>query len=525
MCAVRLSRPRGYAAYVLSLLMSLCASAAAHPVEVLLVQAKNAVGGAAWNTVRNQRYSFDYLHADDGDGGEGDGYIDFSGGRFAARVRFNPVTISSWGTNDRVSWTEEFSKVSLREVTPVTHDRSEMYRQSYGYWFSSGRPAKAMLLGRRSHGGRQYQVVRVTPTDGSAFDFWINLANHRVERRFERIDGVETVIDYADFRRVGKVWLPFQERRSRDAMGHSVVIRLNSASLNADVTPESYAPPKDERIEGFAGAGASLTIPFDECDGHICIEVALNGHGPFHFVLDTGARNALSQRVFKQMQLSETGKVIVAGVGPDVEHASTTRIERTGLGALTLHQQDFMVISALDQTGIDGLLGYEWLLRAPVLIDYTTHRLTWYEPGNFHYSGKASATPLYFDHMAPRIDGVLDGFEGRFGVDTGSELSLTLTKSFMERYGLMKKYAGTDHDSISSSGVGGASNLIAGRGALFRLGGVAIQQPALELSMDDVGVINHAKVAGNIGNGVLRQMKVLFDYPHQTVYLERAGGE
>jgi hypothetical protein len=64
-------------------------------------------------------------------------------------------------------------------------------RQSYGWWFArgNGKARKLELRGPRRQAGIDYAVVRVTPQRGEPFDFWINTASGRVERRQEVVDG------------------------------------------------------------------------------------------------------------------------------------------------------------------------------------------------------------------------------------------------------------------------------------------------------------------------------------------------
>lgn len=493
-------------------------AAASQAPAVWLDQARQAIGRQAWSRIGTQSYHYTYQHTDDADSGEGSGLIDFSGGRFAARIVFNPVSVYAYGMDGHVAWSEDLDILSVRAAAA---NRSELYRQSYGYWFAHGRLAKAVLLGQHRYAGRRYQVISVTPRDGQPFDFWINTANQRVERRAERIDGVDTIIDYANFRRVGKVWLPFEERRSRDGAGHAALVRLHHVAVNVPLPPADLATPEPKRIGGFAGPGAALTIPFEDCENHICVPVMLNGAGPFRFVLDTGARNVMASHVFKQLQLTAKGNVMVAGMGPGADQGIATEVGRTSLGGLSLDRQDFVVLSVLDQIGVDGMLGYEWFARCPILIDYAAHRLTLYEPEAFHYTGPAPATPLYFDRRSARVDGVLDGIPGRFGIDTGSYVSLTLSKAFIDQFGLMQKYAAKADGNITILGAGGTTELATAHGSLFQLAGVDVAQPALELSLDARGVVGGANFAGNIGSGLMKQLKILLDYRHRQVYMER----
>ena len=51
-------------------------------------------------------------------------------------------------------------------------------------------------------------------------------------------------------------------------------------------------------------------------------------------------------------------------------------------------------------------------------------------------------------------------------------------------------------------------------------GGVQITDPTLELSTQPGGTLNSPALAGNISNGILRQLSILFDYQGGKVYIE-----
>ena len=135
------------------------------------------------------------------------------------------------------------------------------------------------------------------------------------------------------------------------------------------------------------------------------------------------------------------------------------------------------------------------------------------------YRGGAAATPLSFHDKTPQIEAVLDGLPGKFTIDTGSDFSLTMSKPFVDRYGLVEKYGAGDTVQTAQV-IGGTTQVLTTRGKLFELGGVQIADPTLELSTRGGGTLNSPTLAGNISNGILRQLNILFDYQGGKVYIE-----
>lgn len=306
-----------------------------------------------------------------------------------------------------------------------------------------------------------------------------------------------------------------------------VALLLAGAAQAAAQSAADGAPADGRLIEGFTAQAPSVTIPFEPCAGHICIAVRLNGAGPFRFLLDTGSRNVITRTVFDQLKLTKTASATIQGSGYATERGAVATVRETRLAGLTLREQAFIVIppaagaAAAREAALDGTLGAEWFQRCPILIDYAAHSLTLYDPARFHYTGRGKPAPLSFSGLTPQIDGQLDGIQGRFTIDTGSDLHLTLSTGFVASHDLLDKYspAGVVH----SIGMGGPSTLLTGQAGTLTLGGIAIARPRLEFPTLSLGAFAASDVAGNLGDGILRQMNWLFDYRQRTVYLEKNG--
>ena len=305
-------------------------------------------------------------------------------------------------------------------------------------------------------------------------------------------------------------------------MNRSSSLLTSIALFLSGVAQAATGSADGEIIQGFSAQAPSVTIPFEPCAGHICIAVRLNGAGPFHFLLDTGSRNVITRTVFDQLKLTRTASATIQGSGYGTEQGAVATVRETRLAGLTLRDQAFIVIppaASAAGASLDGTLGAEWFQRCPILIDYAAHSITLYDPARFHYTGKGRPAPLSFSGLTPQIDGLLDGVAGRFTIDTGSDLHLTLSTGFVASHDLLDKYAPSG--VVHSIGMGGASTLLTGHAGMLTLGGVAIARPRLEFPTLSLGAFAASDVAGNLGDGILRQANWLFDYRQRTVYLEK----
>ncbi|MET0322560.1 MAG: retroviral-like aspartic protease family protein, partial [Duganella sp.] len=492
---------------------------AAAGAQALLAQARAAVGGDAWRTITTQQTQFvrSYLNHDE----SGSSDIDFVSGRYAQRIPTSAVARQMSRSDGRDFWQQRMGRMEKLDAD-ASNPEQYLRRQSYGWWFARGKARSLTLRQPRQHQGVHYAVVRVAPERGSPFDFWINTTTGRVERRQEVIGDKTFTIDYRDFRRVGAVTLPFEEstRDARDERDEDV-LRIASIVLNRPAAQLDFSLPQPAVIEGFTTDRPAVTVPFEPCQAHICVALTLNGQGPFRFILDTGARNVISNKLHRRLQLPVQGVAVLSGMGEQSERGMLTTVKQIGLAGLTLDQQAFFTSPTLDNLPIDGTIGYEWLSLTPTRIDYAARQITFHDPRQFVYRGPAAPIPLTFHDKTPQVAAVLDGLPGMFTIDTGSDYSLTMNQAFVERHGLVQKYGAGDVVQ-TAQGIGGKSRVLATQGKLFEIGDVRIADPTLELSTHAGGLLNGTSgtaLAGNISNGILRQLDVLLDYQGGKVYL------
>jgi hypothetical protein len=475
-----------------------------------------AVGGDAWRAVKTQQTQFVRSAQDNEEAGSSD--LDFVSGRYAQRIPSSAVARQMSRSDGRDFWQQRMGRIDKLDAD-APNPEQYLRRQSYGWWFARGKARQLTLLAPRRHQGADYAVVQVTPQRGNPFDFWINSATGRVERRQEVVDGKTLTVDYRDFRRVGAVTLPYEER-TRDARDErdEDVVRITAITLDRPARDLDFSLPAPAAIMGFDAGKRSVTIPFEPCQAHICVALTLNGQGPFRFILDTGARNVISNKLHRRLQLPVQGVAVLSGMGESRERGMLTTVRQIGLAGLTLDRQAFFTSPTLDNLPIDGTIGYEWLALTPTRIDYAARQITFYDPQHFVYRGDGSAIALSFHDRTPQVAAKLDGLPGMFTIDTGSDYSLTMNKSFVERHGLVEKYGAGDVVQ-TAQGIGGKSRVLATQGKLFEIGDVRIADPTLELSTHAGGLLNGDTIAGNISNGILRQLDIVFDYQGGKVYL------
>ena len=187
----------------------------------------------------------------------------------------------------------------------------------------------------------------------------------------------------------------------------------------------------------FGSAGSAVTAESEpdatpinaatDAANHLMVDVHINGKGPYHFVVDTGAdRTILASEVAVELGLSHGDKVMLRGVVRAVL-TETVSIRTMTFGSITRRHFSLPTLarSLLDA---DGYLGLDFLDGHRVTFDFRNHLLQVSEPrarfsanwvreneARIHVSGSSG-------HLQA-LDCMVDGASATAFIDSGAEVS------------------------------------------------------------------------------------------------------
>src|SRR5260370_31538479 len=143
------------------------------------------------------------------------------------------------------------------------------------------------------------------------------------------------------------------------------------------------------------------------------------------------------------------------------------------------------------------------------------------EPTNFVYSGRGEILPLHFRKDTPAVEatiGVPDrpAIKGEFEIDPGCDRGLCLGQRFVEKNQLL---AATETRDSAKFGIGGGASTRSGHVAELRLGRVTVDRPQTDFFVEGSPVSD--PFAGHIGMGLVREVKVIFDFSRKQLTLAR----
>ena len=199
----------------------------------------------------------------------------------------------------------------------------------------------------------------------------------------------------------------------------SILARAQTASLPLGSAGSSIpaAPEQDATPINAATDAAS----------HLMVDVRINGNGPYHFVVDTGAdRTILASEVAVELGLSHGENVMLRGVVRAVL-TETVSIRTMTFGSITKRHFALPTLarSLLDA---DGYLGLDFLDGHRVTFDFRNHLLQVSEPrarfsANWVRENEARIHASGSSGHLQALDCMVDGVPATAFVDSGAEVS------------------------------------------------------------------------------------------------------
>lgn len=263
-------------------------------------------------------------------------------------------------------------------------------------------------------------------------------------------------------------------------------------------------------------------------DRQLTTAVWVNGKGPFHFVVDTGAdRSVIAEDVAKALHLPIGRTVMVQGIIRALP-APSVPVAELRFGAVVRSNLDMPVLPrALLKA--DGFLGLDAIGRHRVVFDFSKHTLrvtetlpvTWIDRTNNETLIAAPGDDGHLRSISCRVDGI----SATAFLDTGAEVSAgneALRQALMT---IGPQYAGVR--DIELTGITGGSRM----GTVLRVGRIQLgnlEFSGCEIAAADLDVFKVFDLADRpallIGLNFLKEFQtVTIDYGRKEFRLKLAS--
>ncbi|MBA4259577.1 MAG: signal protein PDZ [Chitinophaga sp.] len=282
---------------------------------------------------------------------------------------------------------------------------------------------------------------------------------------------------------------------------------------------EEFAPPDARLI---------TRIPFFQLSGGIIILKAQLDEfsDSLNFVLDTGSGGiSLDSSTVENLKipnsLSEKSIRGIAGV-KRVSFAYNHALKMPGItvNSLDFHINNYELLTSVYGVRIDGIIGYSFLRRYIILLDFDKKQMEIYTPGRFKYPRGGQLLKPNFTTL-PLLQATVEDSRSilnRFIFDTGAGLCFLLSKDFVEDSAIFKskrKFYPTQ-----AEGLGGKKQMEIAVMKSVKMGNYKFKKVPVHIFEDDFNVTNYPSLGGLIGNDLLRRFNIILNYPEQSIFIK-----
>ncbi len=282
---------------------------------------------------------------------------------------------------------------------------------------------------------------------------------------------------------------------------------------------EEFVPPQAKLITRF---------PFTQLSGGIIIVKARIDDIPdsLNFVLDTGSGGiSLDSTTVAELKLtrSKSDRTIrgIAGMKlVDFALKHTLRLPGLDVPNLDFHINDYELLTSVYGVRIDGIIGFSFLKRFIVKINYDSLKIDVLTNGTIKYPRggyllKPQLSALPFQQASVEDDRAIDS---RFIFDTGAGLCMLLSEDFVTDSLLLKK--NRKRFASQAEGLGGKKLMDISVIRQFRLGPYKFRKMPVYIFRDDYNVTSYPTLGGIIGNDILRRFNVILNYAEQSIHIK-----
>ncbi len=245
-----------------------------------------------------------------------------------------------------------------------------------------------------------------------------------------------------------------------------------------------------------------------------------------NFILDTGSGGisfdsaTVSEFKWPRTKSDRTVRGIAGMKTVDFAYDHTLKLPGLQVAHLDFHINDYEILTSVYGEKIDGIIGYSFLRRFIVSINYDTQKIEVYEPGTFKYLKGGYLLKPGFNGLPFQTMTVKDEKPvlSRFIFDTGAGLCFLLSQDFVSDSMLLRKRKKIV--PTQAEGLGGKKLMNLTVLKEINLGPYRFKKVPVHIFNDEFNVTSYPFLGGLLGNDLLRRFNVIINYPDLAIYLK-----
>ncbi len=420
-------------------------------------------------------------------------------------------------SNGKLQIMKDEQTLKKREVDRRIADFEHIRRDSEHFALAFG--------GTEDVNGTACYVINLSNTiDDNVRTYYIGKDDFYMHKSITREAEHESHTVFSDFRDVGGLVIPFHLDIELLPIGQKQTATVVRYESNPEIDGELFQPPgAGPRDYRFTSGTSAENVEFEYVADHLFIDATINCDKRT-WIIDTGASvTVIDSEYAEELGLETAGNMKGYGAGKTVE-VTFTELPPFSVDGIEFDSQKVAVLgikNLLKRAGLDvvGILGYDFLSRFVVKIDYANELLSFYDPALFEYTGGGALIDHPLKERFFVVPITVDGtYSGDWTLDIGAGGS-SFFFPFAEQHGIL------DRKGVQSLS-GGAGGYSASKTMKFKtleIAGFTLDSPLISTPLQTGGALGSTEGMGNLGNSVLRHFVVYLDYERQQVILEEGA--
>jgi hypothetical protein len=274
----------------------------------------------------------------------------------------------------------------------LQNEFAEAYQSSYSLLIPDRIHGKVEFLG--SDGTGRLYILKFSPLGGRTITYFLDKSTF-LPVKSERLneEGVLLTTRFSDWHEVQGVKAPFGVRRSTGDAKYDTTITLKKVVFNLANTGNAFVQPLDCAFDmRFAQGNRALRIPFKRNNNFILVQGRINDSAPLWFILDTGASiTVVNKDRAAQLGLPLLGDLEIGTSGASTGFSIVRDFSFALPGAEVINQRAGAISLSMFEAGLGlrmgGVLGFDFISRFVVEIDFGAETLNLHNPATYRHKG------------------------------------------------------------------------------------------------------------------------------------------
>ncbi len=261
--------------------------------------------------------------------------------------------------------------------------------------------------------------------------------------------------------------------------------------------------------------------------GVILIKASVDQYSDsMNFILDTGSGGiSLDSTTVKELNINTVpSDKTIKGIGGirkvSFLYGATLHLPGLDVSSLNFHVNDYELLSYSYGIHIDGIIGYSFLSRYIVNINYDNRLITVYSNGDFNYPNGGHILYPAFTTLPIQTVQFRESknFSQRFYFDTGAGLNFLLSEEYVTDSSVLRKRKKKPM-LTQAEGLGGKLVMRLTTVKSIQFGPYKFRNVPTLLFQDNSNVTAYPFLGGLIGNDLLRRFNVTLNYNRHEIHI------